>query len=63
MLDCRDAGLEHVPDKIPDTAVVIDLSSNFLGGELNNDSFSNCINVKKLYLSYTVISVVWNVML
>ena len=47
MLDCRNAGLKDIPDKIPDTAVVIDLSNNLHLRKFDNDSFSNCTNVKK----------------
>ena len=62
ILDCSNAGFSDVPDMIPDTVVVIDLSNNALR-KLNNGSFSNCTNVTKLDLSENGISVIWNIML
>ena len=59
MLDCSNARLNNVPDKIPDTVVCIDLSHNLLSN-LDNDSFSNCTHVTKLDLSYNRIALLWN---
>jgi toll-like receptor 2 len=62
MLDCSNAGFNHVPDMIPDTVVAIDLSNNALS-EISNDSFVNCTNVTKLNLSDNKLSVLRNAML
>ena len=62
MLDCSAARLKHVPDRIPSGVRVIDLSHNKLK-ELQNDSFVNCVEVKKLVVSNNEISVIRNSML
>ena len=63
LLDCSNAGLNNVPDKIPDDVVDINLSRNNIE-LLHNHSFLNCINVKKLDLSFNRnIFVIRNIML
>ena len=62
ILDCSAAGLKTVPDMIPDDVLVIDLSHNEIE-ELQNDSFANCVTVKKLVVSNNKISVIRNDML
>ena len=63
MLDCSNAGLNDVPDRIPDDAVDIDLRWNNIT-LLHNHSFLNCINVKKLDLSCNhQFSLIRNIML
>ena len=60
MLNCNDARLKEVPDKIPDDVVEIDLSYSDIA-LLQNDSFKNCANVKTLDLSNNKqIAVIWN---
>ena len=64
ILDCSKAYSLGIPNRIPDKADNIVLSSIGLGNsDLKNDSFLNCTNVKKLDLSDNLISVVWNVVL
>ena len=55
-------GWKHVPDMIPDDVRVIYMTSNDIE-ELQNDSFVNCVTVKKLVLSNNKISVIHNSML
>ena len=63
VMDCSDVGLNLVPDLIPHGVVDINLRGNNIS-QLHNDSFFDCINVRKLDLSYNrEISVIWNIML
>ena len=63
VLDCSNAGLNNVPDRIPDDVVDINLSWNNIK-LLHNHSFLNCLNVKKLDLSFNLnIFEIWNIML
>ena len=62
MLDCSGAGLDIVPDPIPDDAVVLDFNHNLIK-QLHDDSFANCTSVVKLDLSFNEIKVLRNSML
>ena len=62
MVDCSGIGLKNIPDMISVEAVSIDLRLNYIA-QLQNKSFSNCVNVKILDLSSNNISVIQNSML
>ena len=49
LVDCRGAGLNKVPDNIPDVANEIDLSDNNIN-KFESNNFDNCSNVKSLNL-------------